>query len=144
MSRLVITPSQVLYANAHPSVSHMSAGFAAVFGESIRMTRYVPGLIHTLADIGGFHMYALLIREVVRTTTAQPFLISGSGTLGWDQESAHTLPLPASSGSRVSKHRFQPTSWSQGKALWCSTRDILVTASLIGMPVFSLCVRSTF
>ncbi|KAI9511563.1 PLP-dependent transferase [Russula earlei] len=69
--RTVIIPGpievtdEVLYANAHPSVSHMSADFAAVFGESIRMTR-----------------------DVVRTTTAQPFLISGSGTLGWDQESA--------------------------------------------------------
>ncbi|KAH9993711.1 PLP-dependent transferase [Russula compacta] len=62
-----LIPCMVLYANAHPSISHMSADFTAVFGESIRMTR-----------------------EVVRTTTAQPFLISGSGTLGWDQESAHT------------------------------------------------------
>jgi hypothetical protein len=39
-SILIIT-SQVLYANAHPSVSHMSANFTAIFGESIRMTRYV-------------------------------------------------------------------------------------------------------
>ncbi|KAI9464590.1 PLP-dependent transferase [Lactarius psammicola] len=59
---------EVLYANAHPSVSHMSADFTAVFGESIRLTR-----------------------EVVRTTTAQPFLISGSGTLGWDQVSANLV-----------------------------------------------------
>ncbi|KAI0255821.1 PLP-dependent transferase, partial [Lactifluus subvellereus] len=59
---------EVLYANAHPSVSHMSAGFAAVFAESIRMTR-----------------------DVVRTATAQPFLISGSGTLGWDQVSANLV-----------------------------------------------------
>jgi len=59
---------EVLYANAHPSVSHMSADFTAVFGESIRMTR-----------------------EVVRTTTAQPLLISGSGTLGWDQVSANLV-----------------------------------------------------
>lgn len=59
---------EVLYANAHPSVSHMSANFTAIFGESIRMTR-----------------------EVVRTTTAQPFLISGSGTLGWDQVSANLV-----------------------------------------------------
>jgi len=59
---------EVLYANAHPSVSHMSANFTAIFGESIRMTR-----------------------EVVRTTSAQPFLISGSGTLGWDQVSANLV-----------------------------------------------------
>lgn len=89
MPRLVITPPQVLYANAHPSVSHMSAGFAAVFGESIRMTRYVPAFIHPIADIERLHTGVLLIRGVVQTTTAQPFLISGSGTLGWDQESAH-------------------------------------------------------
>jgi len=68
----------------------MSAGFAAVFGESIRMTRYVPAVIHPLADIERLHARAFLpIREVVRTTAAQPFLISGSGTLGWDQESPH-------------------------------------------------------
>jgi len=36
---IVIITSQVLYANAHPSVSHMSANFTAIFGESIRMTR---------------------------------------------------------------------------------------------------------
>jgi hypothetical protein len=38
---IVIITLQVLYANAHPSVSHMSPNFAAIFGESIRMTRYV-------------------------------------------------------------------------------------------------------
>ena len=38
---IVIITSQVLYANAHPSVSHMSPNFTAIFGESIRMTRYV-------------------------------------------------------------------------------------------------------
>lgn len=37
---IAIITSQVLYANAHPSVSHMSANFTAIFGESIRMTRY--------------------------------------------------------------------------------------------------------
>ncbi|KAH9975896.1 PLP-dependent transferase [Lactifluus volemus] len=54
----------------------MSAGFAAIFGESIRMTRYEPQTC----------FYSTL-NGVVRTTTAQPFLISGSGTLGWDQVS---------------------------------------------------------
>ncbi|KAN0121203.1 Pyridoxal phosphate-dependent transferase [Russula decolorans] len=67
-THLIPGPIEVLYANAHPSVSHMSANFTAIFGESIRMTR-----------------------EVVRTTTAQPFLISGSGTLGWDQVSANLV-----------------------------------------------------
>ncbi|OCH91000.1 PLP-dependent transferase [Obba rivulosa] len=59
---------EVLYANAHPSVSHMSADFSSVFGDCIRMTR-----------------------EVLYTTTAQPFLISGSGTLGWDQVAANLV-----------------------------------------------------
>ncbi|KAI0272689.1 PLP-dependent transferase [Gloeopeniophorella convolvens] len=60
--------NEVLYANAHPSVSHMSADFTRVFGDSIRMTR-----------------------DVVKTTSGQPFLISGSGTLGWDQVSANLV-----------------------------------------------------
>ena len=38
---IAVITSQVLYANAHPSVSHMSANFTVIFGESIRMTRYV-------------------------------------------------------------------------------------------------------
>ncbi|EGN92187.1 hypothetical protein SERLA73DRAFT_147539 [Serpula lacrymans var. lacrymans S7.3] len=59
---------EVLYANAHPLVSHMSLDFAAVFGDCIRMTR-----------------------DVLYTKSAQPFLISGSGTLGWDQVSANLV-----------------------------------------------------
>ncbi|KAI0060929.1 PLP-dependent transferase [Artomyces pyxidatus] len=59
---------EVLFANAHPSVSHMSAEFVPILGDSIRMTR-----------------------EVVLTKTGQPFLISGSGTLGWDQVSANLV-----------------------------------------------------
>ncbi|KAF7370835.1 PLP-dependent transferase [Mycena sanguinolenta] len=53
---------EVLYANAHPVTSHVSPDFIPVFGDCIRMTR-----------------------EVVLSTQGQPFLISGSGTLGWDQ-----------------------------------------------------------
>ncbi|KAJ6624974.1 pyridoxal phosphate-dependent transferase [Mycena sp. CBHHK59/15] len=53
---------EVLYANAHPSMSHVSPDFIPVFGDCIRMTR-----------------------EVVFSKEGQPFLISGSGTLGWDQ-----------------------------------------------------------
>jgi len=59
---------EVLYANAHPSMSHVSSEFVHVFGECIRMTR-----------------------EVLLTKDAQPFLISGSGTLGWDQVSANLV-----------------------------------------------------
>ena len=56
--------SQVLYANAHPSMAHTSPEFIPVFGDCIRM-----------------------IRDVLYTKDSQPFLISGSGTLGWDQAS---------------------------------------------------------
>jgi len=59
---------EVLYANAHPSMSHMSPDFAKVFGDCIRMTR-----------------------EVLYSKEGQPFLISGSGTLGWDQVSANLV-----------------------------------------------------
>lgn len=61
--------NSVLYANAHPSMSHVSKDFVPVFGDSIRMTREV--------------LYA--------GETTQPFLISGSGTLGWDQVAANLV-----------------------------------------------------
>jgi hypothetical protein len=114
---IVIITSQVLYANAHPSVSHMSANFTAIFGESIRMTRYVR-IIQTCSPfIISQHStplsYVCRIREVVRTTTAQPFLISGSGTLGWDQASLH---FPPSSLSRPPK--IQMLGFSQPRRAW--------------------------
>lgn len=59
---------EVLYANAHPSMSHMSPDFASVFGNCLRMTR-----------------------QVLYSKNAQPFLIAGSGTLGWDQVSANLV-----------------------------------------------------
>ncbi|KAI6000997.1 pyridoxal phosphate-dependent transferase [Pisolithus orientalis] len=59
---------QVLYANAHPSMSHMSPDFASVFGDCICMTR-----------------------QILYSEDAQPFLIAGSGTLGWDQVSANLV-----------------------------------------------------
>ncbi|EIN06153.1 PLP-dependent transferase [Punctularia strigosozonata HHB-11173 SS5] len=58
----------VLYANAHPSMSHVSPDFIPVLGDCIRMTR-----------------------EILYTTTGQPFLIAGSGTLGWDQVSSNLV-----------------------------------------------------
>ncbi|KAL1703540.1 pyridoxal phosphate-dependent transferase [Schizophyllum commune] len=58
----------VLYANAHPSMSHVSADFIPVFGDCIRMTR-----------------------EILYSKDAQPFLIAGSGTLGWDQVAANLV-----------------------------------------------------
>jgi len=59
---------EVLYANAHPSNSHVAPDFVPVFGDCIRMTR-----------------------KVLFTTEGQPFLIAGSGTLGWDQIAANVV-----------------------------------------------------
>ncbi|KIL65543.1 hypothetical protein M378DRAFT_76739, partial [Amanita muscaria Koide BX008] len=59
---------EVLYANAHPAVGHTAPEFIPVFGECIRLTR-----------------------KVLFTENAQPFIISGSGTLGWDQVSANLI-----------------------------------------------------
>ncbi|KIK61576.1 hypothetical protein GYMLUDRAFT_42586 [Collybiopsis luxurians FD-317 M1] len=59
---------EVLYANAHPSMSHVSPDFIPVFGDCIRM-----------------------MRTVVDTAQGQPFLIAGSGTLGWDQVAANLI-----------------------------------------------------
>jgi len=58
----------VLFANAHPSMSHVSPEFIPVLGDCIRMTR-----------------------TVVDTAEGQPFLIAGSGTLGWDQVAANLV-----------------------------------------------------
>ncbi|KAJ6485917.1 pyridoxal phosphate-dependent transferase [Mycena sanguinolenta] len=74
IERLLVIPGptevsdEVLYANAHPTMSHVSPDFIPVFGDCIRMTR-----------------------EVVFSTQGQPFLISGSGTLGWDQVAANLI-----------------------------------------------------
>ncbi|KAL0490864.1 alanine-glyoxylate aminotransferase [Acrasis kona] len=52
---------EVLQANAHPSMSHVGAPFINVFGESLE-----------------------LLRKVFVSEDAQPLVIAGSGTLGWD------------------------------------------------------------
>jgi len=59
---------EVLLANAHPSMSHVSPAFAPVFGDCIRM-----------------------LRTLVYTKEGQPFVIAGSGTLGWDLVAANLL-----------------------------------------------------
>lgn len=51
----------VLTAMATPGTSHVDPQFINMFGESLEM-----------------------LRKVVLTTSAQPFILSGSGTLGWD------------------------------------------------------------
>ena len=48
-------------------MSHISPDFIPIFGDCIRMTR-----------------------QVLFTESAQPFLIAGSGTLGWDQVRSFT------------------------------------------------------
>ncbi|KAI0644186.1 PLP-dependent transferase [Trametes meyenii] len=59
---------EVLFANAHPSMSHVSPDFIPVFGDCIRM-----------------------VRQVLFAQDAQPFIISGSGTLGWDQVASNLV-----------------------------------------------------
>ncbi|KAK4049141.1 hypothetical protein OIV83_004341 [Microbotryomycetes sp. JL201] len=58
----------VLLANAHPSMSHVSPVFAPVFGSCIKR-----------------------MRQVLFTQTGQPFIIAGSGTLGWDLVAANLV-----------------------------------------------------
>ncbi|KAF8998568.1 PLP-dependent transferase [Cyathus striatus] len=60
--------NEVLQALAQPPVSHVSPQFAKVFQETLAM-----------------------IRKVVLTTTGMPFIIAGSGTLGWDQVAANLI-----------------------------------------------------
>ncbi|ORY70657.1 PLP-dependent transferase [Leucosporidium creatinivorum] len=58
----------VLLANAHPSMSHVSPAFAPVFSSALKR-----------------------LRKVLYTETAQPFIIAGSGTLGWDLVAANLI-----------------------------------------------------
>ena len=51
----------VLASMATPATSHVDPLFVPIFGESIEM-----------------------VRQVVLSENAQPFITSGSGTLGWD------------------------------------------------------------
>ncbi|TFK39395.1 pyridoxal phosphate-dependent transferase [Crucibulum laeve] len=60
--------NEVLHALAQPPVSHVSPAFAKTFQECIHM-----------------------VRQVICTTTGQPFIIAGSGTLGWDQVAANLV-----------------------------------------------------
>jgi aspartate aminotransferase-like enzyme len=50
------------------SMSHVSPAFAPVFGNCVR-----------------------LLRKVLYTTDGQPFLVAGSGTLGWDAVGANLI-----------------------------------------------------
>ncbi len=53
----------VLKAMSHPSMSHVSPAFVAVFGECLGMLRKI---------------------FLTKDPASQPFVLSGSGTLGWD------------------------------------------------------------
>ncbi|CAH7689249.1 soluble hydrogenase subunit [Phakopsora pachyrhizi] len=55
---------EVLLANASASVSHISKGFIKIFQETLEL---LPQLLYTSSQVG-----------------SQAFVISGSGTLGWD------------------------------------------------------------
>ncbi|BEJ16383.1 hypothetical protein CspHIS471_0509880 [Cutaneotrichosporon sp. HIS471] len=61
--------NRILFANASPSVSHVSPAFIPIFGDCLRMLRTI--------------LYA--------EKTGQPFMIAGSGTLGWDQTAANLV-----------------------------------------------------
>lgn len=60
----------VLYANATPGTSHVSPAFIPVFGECLKLLRKV--------------LYA-------EKEGNQPFLIAGSGTMGWDAVGANLV-----------------------------------------------------
>lgn len=59
----------VLFANAHPAMAHVSPEFVPVFGEVLRSLRKVVGA----------------------SQNAQPFVVAGSGTLGWDMTAVNVL-----------------------------------------------------
>lgn len=58
----------VLLANAHPSMAHVSPQFVPVFQEALNM-----------------------FRDVVGSKRAQPLIVAGSGTLGWDMVAANVV-----------------------------------------------------
>ncbi|KAI9501358.1 pyridoxal phosphate-dependent transferase [Coemansia spiralis] len=58
----------VLQAHSTPATAHTDPKFVEAFGQTIEM-----------------------LREVVGTASGQPFVIAGSGTLGWDQTAANLI-----------------------------------------------------
>jgi hypothetical protein len=89
-------------------MSHMSPDFVPVFGECIRM-----------------------VREVLFTKDSQPFLIAGSGTLGWDQVSDKFVsriqfslcPLGGLQSRRTGRERSCSSQW----LLWRQLRGLVRT-----------------
>jgi hypothetical protein len=99
---------KILYANASPSVSHVSPAFIPIFGDCLRMLRKV--------------LYA--------EKTGQPFMIAGSGTLGWDQAAAN-LVEPGEECVSIS-------------CCFSSSSPILSSARSIAQAAWPLCVHRTF
>jgi len=60
-------------------MSHVSPAFAPVFGNCIK-----------------------LLRKVLYTESGQPFLVAGSGTLGWDAVAANLIEKDEKAVSRCS------------------------------------------
>lgn len=77
-------------------MSHMDKAFAAQFGETIERLRKVgrmPGrdtschTCHPVTPAPPFHPPT----QVTLTESGQPFIIAGSGTLGWDLVAANLV-----------------------------------------------------
>ena len=58
----------VLYANAHPAMAHVSPDFVPVFGKVLTM-----------------------LKKVLYAPNSQPFVVAGCGTLGWDMVSTSVV-----------------------------------------------------
>ncbi|KAH9989809.1 PLP-dependent transferase [Russula vinacea] len=69
----------------------MSAKFAAVFGESIRMTRHASRLVYSLANIQTLLHACQPNQRGCPVDNRTAFSHLGSGTLGWDQVSANLV-----------------------------------------------------
>ena len=76
-------PPASLSQNAHPSMSHVSPAFAPVFGDCLRY-----------------------LRKLLYTEKGQPFIIAGSGTLGWDLVAANCAFIPCISTRRSKELTF--------------------------------------
>ena len=100
----------VLKATGEPSLSHVSPDFINLFSEALVLLRQVQQLacqkLQSWISINHFLCASILIiininhivvrLQVFLTTKAQPFVVSGSGTLGWDMVRRPPPPHPTS------------------------------------------------
>lgn len=71
-------------------MSHVSPDFVPVFGDCIRMLRYAYSFLTPSGPpIDGWIPNPP--SQVLYTKDGQPFLVAGSGTLGWDMASANLV-----------------------------------------------------